>query len=77
MPELPEVETVARQLEPEVEGHRIEALEVLDARWSRPVPPERLGKEVERARRSRGWAGAASTCCWRSTATAPWSCTCG
>ena len=46
MPELPEVETVARQLEPEVEGHRIERLEVLDARWSRPVPPERLEGEV-------------------------------
>jgi formamidopyrimidine-DNA glycosylase len=46
MPELPEVETVARQLEPELEGRRIESLEVLDARWSRPVPPARLGKEV-------------------------------
>src|SRR3954454_11811917 len=46
MPELPEVETVVRQLEPEVEGHRIEQLEVLDPRWSRPVPPERLGAEV-------------------------------
>ncbi len=46
MPELPEVETVARQLEPELEGRRIEELEVLDARWSRPVPPERLGAEV-------------------------------
>jgi formamidopyrimidine-DNA glycosylase len=44
MPELPEVETVVRQLEPEVEGHRIEELEVLDARWSRPVPPGKLGK---------------------------------
>jgi len=43
MPELPEVETVVRQLEPEVEGHRIERLEVLDPRWSRPVPPEELG----------------------------------
>lgn len=49
MPELPEVETVVRQLEPEVEGHRIERLEVLDARWSRPVPPERLGDEVASA----------------------------
>ncbi len=49
MPELPEVETVARQLEPELEGHRIEALEVLDPRWSRPVPPERLGDEVSGA----------------------------
>ena len=46
MPELPEVETVARQLEPELEGHRIDLLEVLDPRWSRPVPPERLGQSV-------------------------------
>jgi formamidopyrimidine-DNA glycosylase len=46
MPELPEVETVVRQLEPEVEGHRIDQLEVLDARWSRPVPPGKLGKAV-------------------------------
>jgi formamidopyrimidine-DNA glycosylase len=45
MPELPEVETVCRQLEPEVEGRRIEALEVLDERWTRPVP----ATEVERA----------------------------
>ena len=46
MPELPEVETVVRQLEPEVEGHRIERLEVLDPRWSRPIPPEQLGEKV-------------------------------
>ena len=46
MPELPEVETVVRQLEPEVEGHRIERLEVLDERWSRPVPPGKLGDAV-------------------------------
>jgi formamidopyrimidine-DNA glycosylase len=50
MPELPEVETVARQLEPELEGHRIERLEVLDARWSRPVAPKALGKKVAGAR---------------------------
>ena len=53
MPELPEVETVVRQLEPEVEGHRIERLEVLDARWSRPLPPRELeaavgGSTIER-----------------------------
>ena len=47
MPELPEVETVARQLEPELEGHRIVSLEVLDPRWSRPVPPEELGAAVD------------------------------
>ncbi len=46
MPELPEVETVARQLEPELEGHRIELLEVLDERWSRPTPPLELGAAV-------------------------------
>jgi formamidopyrimidine-DNA glycosylase len=49
MPELPEVETVARQLEPELEGHRIESLEVLDARWSRPVPPAELEAAVSGA----------------------------
>jgi formamidopyrimidine-DNA glycosylase len=46
MPELPEVETVARQLEPELEGRRVEALEVLDPRWSRPVSPEKLAEQV-------------------------------
>ena len=49
MPELPEVETVARQLEPELEGHRIERLEVYDPRWSRPVAPEELGEAVSGA----------------------------
>jgi formamidopyrimidine-DNA glycosylase len=47
VPELPEVETVARQLEPELEGHRIEQLEVRDPRWSRPVRPATLGKKVD------------------------------
>ena len=52
MPELPEVETVCRQLEPALEGGRIERLEVLDARWTRPVPPAELedavtGAEIE------------------------------
>ena len=49
MPELPEVETVARQLEPELEGHRIERLEVYDPRWSRPVAPAELGDAVSGA----------------------------
>src|SRR5260221_591522 len=44
MPELPEVETVARQLEPELEGRRIERLEVLDERCAKrgvePLSPE-------------------------------------
>jgi formamidopyrimidine-DNA glycosylase len=47
MPELPEVETVCRQLEPELEGWRIESLEVLDPRWCRPMPPAELERKVE------------------------------
>jgi formamidopyrimidine-DNA glycosylase len=50
VPELPEVETVCRQLEPEVEGRRIVELEVLDARWCRPMRPETLEAVVEGAR---------------------------
>jgi formamidopyrimidine-DNA glycosylase len=46
MPELPEVETVCRQLEPEIEGRRIDALEVLDPRWCRPMPPADLERAV-------------------------------
>jgi formamidopyrimidine-DNA glycosylase len=46
VPELPEVETVCRQLEPELEGRMIERLEVYDARWSRPVVPGELGAAV-------------------------------
>jgi formamidopyrimidine-DNA glycosylase len=47
MPELPEVETVARQLDPELAGRRIERLEVLDQRWSRPVAPAALSAAVD------------------------------
>jgi formamidopyrimidine-DNA glycosylase len=47
VPELPEVETVCRQLEPELTGRRIERLEVLDGRWSRPVPSAELEAAVE------------------------------
>jgi formamidopyrimidine-DNA glycosylase len=46
MPELPEVETICRQLEPELEGRRIERLQVLDARWCRPVPPAEIEAAV-------------------------------
>jgi len=46
MPELPEVETVCRQLEPEIEERRIERLEVYDPRWCRPAPPAELEKAV-------------------------------
>jgi formamidopyrimidine-DNA glycosylase len=46
MPELPEVETIRRQLEPELGGRRIERLEVLDARWTRPIEPRLVEGEV-------------------------------
>lgn len=39
MPELPEVETIRRQLEPTLIGRRIERLEILDRRWTRPADP--------------------------------------
>jgi formamidopyrimidine-DNA glycosylase len=56
MPELPEVETIRRQLEPAVRGRAIEALEILDARWSAPLAPAELadalgGRRVEELRR--------------------------
>jgi formamidopyrimidine-DNA glycosylase len=46
MPELPEVETIRRQLEPRLRGRRIEGLEVLDPRWTRPVDPRDVEREV-------------------------------
>jgi len=50
MPELPEVETVCRQLDPELSGVEIEGLEVLDPRWCRPVPPAELEAAVTGAK---------------------------
>jgi len=46
VPELPEVETVRRQLEPEVVGRTIERAEVLDERWTRPVRPHALERRL-------------------------------
>jgi formamidopyrimidine-DNA glycosylase len=53
MPELPEVETIRRQLAPLVEGRRVRRLEILDPRWPRPLAPQELtdaieGRRVER-----------------------------
>jgi formamidopyrimidine-DNA glycosylase len=39
VPELPEVETIRRQLEPELLGRRIVSAEIHDERWTRPEPP--------------------------------------
>jgi formamidopyrimidine-DNA glycosylase len=56
LPELPEVETIRRQLAPLVEGRRLLRVEILDPRWSRPLAPEELaqalvGRRVERLER--------------------------
>jgi formamidopyrimidine-DNA glycosylase len=47
VPELPEVETIRRQLEPELRGRRIEQLKVFDPRWTRPIAPQALARAVE------------------------------
>jgi formamidopyrimidine-DNA glycosylase len=47
MPELPEVETIRRQLAPHLAGRRIERADVLDARWSEPAAPAELADAVE------------------------------
>jgi len=56
MPELPEVETVRRQLAPALEGKGLKAMEVLDSRWSDPAAPAALadavrGRLIERVAR--------------------------
>jgi formamidopyrimidine-DNA glycosylase len=53
VPELPEVETIRRQLAPAVEGRRLTHIEVIDPRWSDPAPPEPIadaldGRTIER-----------------------------
>jgi formamidopyrimidine-DNA glycosylase len=56
MPELPEVETIRRQLAPLVEGRVLVRLEILDPRWSRPLPGAELtaalqGRRIDALRR--------------------------
>jgi formamidopyrimidine-DNA glycosylase len=46
MPELPEVETILRQLAPHVAGRKIERASVLDPRWTRPDAPGRAQAEL-------------------------------
>jgi formamidopyrimidine-DNA glycosylase len=58
MPELPEVETVRRQLEPALRDAKITSLAILDPRWCAPLAPAELsdvvvGRRV-RALRRRG-----------------------
>jgi formamidopyrimidine-DNA glycosylase len=46
MPELPEVETIRRQLAPHLVGQKIVRAEILDFRWTRPDPPEPVQEEL-------------------------------
>ncbi len=58
MPELPEVETIRRQLAPHVEGRMLAAVEVLDPRWTAPRPPEEVAAALTgRTVRALGRAG--------------------
>jgi formamidopyrimidine-DNA glycosylase len=50
VPELPEVETIRRQLAPHLEGRTLETVEILDPRWTRPVPAEIVEAELRAAR---------------------------
>src|ERR1700689_3187761 len=47
MPELPEVETIRRQLAPLVVGRKLHSMEILDPRWSRPLAPRELTDALE------------------------------
>jgi formamidopyrimidine-DNA glycosylase len=42
MPELPEVETIRRQLEPKLSGRTIADAQVIDALWCAPRPPAEI-----------------------------------
>jgi len=56
LPELPEVETIRRQLAPALVGRRIVDATVLDSRWCEPAPPEAVedairGRAIEQVGR--------------------------
>jgi formamidopyrimidine-DNA glycosylase len=46
VPELPEVETIRRQLASVLEGQTLERLDILDARWCAPAPPSEVAEAV-------------------------------
>jgi formamidopyrimidine-DNA glycosylase len=55
VPELPEVETIRRQLAPELEGRRLDRIAVLDPRWSDPAPAEAISDALNGRRIERLW----------------------
>jgi formamidopyrimidine-DNA glycosylase len=46
VPELPEVETVRRRLEPLLVGRRFERVEIQDSRLTRPEDPAEVAAEL-------------------------------
>jgi formamidopyrimidine-DNA glycosylase len=50
MPELPEVETIRRQLAPHLEGRTLTKVDIRDYRWTLPIPPELIAGELTGAR---------------------------
>jgi formamidopyrimidine-DNA glycosylase len=50
MPELPEVETIRRQLAPHLEGRTFSSVAIRDHRWTLPAPPELIAAELSGAR---------------------------
>jgi formamidopyrimidine-DNA glycosylase len=53
IPELPEVETIRRQLAPLVEGRVVERLEIADPRWCLPLLPAAIVDAVQGRRAER------------------------
>jgi formamidopyrimidine-DNA glycosylase len=49
VPELPEVETIRRQLAPHLEGRVIRRVRILDPRWTRPEDPENVERQLSGA----------------------------
>jgi formamidopyrimidine-DNA glycosylase len=47
VPELPEVETIRRQLAPHLEGRRLDALAIRDPRWCAPLAPGAVADALE------------------------------
>jgi formamidopyrimidine-DNA glycosylase len=47
VPELPEVETIRARLAPRLEGRRLERVEIVDPRLTRPEPPEAVAALLE------------------------------
>ncbi|MEO8289820.1 MAG: bifunctional DNA-formamidopyrimidine glycosylase/DNA-(apurinic or apyrimidinic site) lyase [Gaiellaceae bacterium] len=53
MPELPEVETIRARLAPRLEGRRLERVQIVDPRLTRPDPPEAVAAALEGERITR------------------------